>query len=316
MGCILNRVGSFLFTLGTAQSLPRPLRLKRLFISPLLLFFLVSSIPRCSPTGTIFNSLPKPIPRFPCFHARCRSLFSHLRFICLRYSAPYHPSFFLRSTENEGFLWREHLIKDFFETRTLALSNCTRFLSSCPPSRLTNLSLPFSSLFSVPFSSPCRSFLGLSIAGRTIHGKLWLRESRVRDTDYEGERFFDGCEYHRISVDWKFYRCKSRVYTVPRTNQQSYRVNRFRIKIGEDGGEGRKKVSQLLLRYFSISEKCFRLIGRILVIAFNALYAQNPRIRWSARQALLTREIVGSHDVRDYDKPSQRRETNDVLTAY
>lgn len=53
----------------------------------------------------------------------------------------------------------------------------------------------------------------------------------MRDTDCEGERFFDGCEYHRISVDWKFYRCKSRVYTVPQTNQQSYRVNRFRIKI-------------------------------------------------------------------------------------
>lgn len=95
----------------------------------------------------------------------------------------------------------------------------------------------------------------------------------MRETDCEGKRFFDGGKYDRISLDWKFNRCKSRVYTVA---DESAKLPRKSIR---NKNCRRKKVSQLLLRYFSITEKRFRLIGRIVVIAFNALYAQNPRIR-------------------------------------
>lgn len=157
-----------------------------------------------SPLAFYLSSLPGPLP--PVFFS---SILGKRR-------VP------LTGTSNQGFLRKQ-------DSRPVKLYSLPFFLPSFfPPCQLVSPSL--SPLFSVPFSTgPCRSSPGLSIAGRTVENFDCARVACAKRTARENgsSTAANTIEFRLIgnSIDARV------ACTLYQTNRQSYRVNRFGIKI-------------------------------------------------------------------------------------
>lgn len=165
MGCILNRERSVPFHSRNGAIPSKTCSIKTPPLLLLFFFFFFFPPQRFFHVRRLEQFLirsPKPIPP----PSRSRSLalfflFFFLLYICSSYSTPARFIFFFRFWENEGFLWREHLIKDFFEAAILPFSptveSNSRFSSLFVfSSHIFQLFLYSRNLFLARFVFPCR----------------------------------------------------------------------------------------------------------------------------------------------------------------